>query len=618
MFSNDDHDSVIMRLRVLLLLMLTAFLFLGIVLWREQVVNARQYETSLDKQSIRRVRLPAARGRIYDRNGVCMADNSPSYCLELYVEELREAGRISNTVSRIDQVIDEMAAVLGVKRQITERDISLHLSKRRPMSLLAWKDLDQKALARWAESAVSMPGSSNFISGVDIYVEPVRCYPAGRAAAHILGYVGRVKKTGSSDGGEDIDYYLPEMQGKRGVERVMNQTLAGEAGGKLLRVNASGFKYDEEKKDRLSAMAGMDVVLTVDMRIQVLLSKLLEGSKGAAVVLDPSNGDILALCSAPDFDPNEFSPSISQQKYEALTRGDKPLLNRAIAEVYPPGSIFKPIVAIAAMENKKATAQTSYNCPGYFALGRTRFGCWQKSGHGWLGLRKAVEQSCNSYFCHLGLSAGNESIYHIAYAMGLGRKTNVELGIRDVEEEASGLLPDEAWKRRVYKDAWRTGDTCNLSIGQGALNVTPIQMAVVAATIANGGKVYRPRIIMRNGADERRGEGRSDGDLVCDMEISAETLSIVRGGMRDVIQADTGTGKRAKIGACEMAGKTGTAQYGARGSGKQHTWMIVFAPVDNPRYALSMIIEDGLSGGQTVAPLVKQLMEGVLALEHDA
>ncbi len=617
MFSNDDYESVLLRIRALMMIMLGSLLFLGMVLWREQVLNAYKYETSLDRQSIRRVRLPAARGRLFDRNGVCMADNRPSYCLELYVEELRESGRISNTVDRIDHVVDEIAEVLGLIRQTARKDISMHLSKRRPMSLLAWKDLDQEALARWAESDVSMPGSSNYISGVDIYVEPVRCYPEGPTAAHILGYVGRVKK-GQSGKDEDIDYYLPEMQGKRGIERVMNTTLAGEAGGKLLRVNASGFKYDEEKRDSLPAVAGMDIVLTIDMRIQRLLSKALKGKRGAAVILDPSNGDILALCSSPGFDPNDFSPSITQKQLDILVGGHKPLLNRAIAEVYPPGSIFKPVVALAALENKKATGSTSFNCPGYFALGRTRFRCWQKRGHGWIGLKKSIEQSCNSYYCQLGLRCGYEAIYHMASAIGLGQRTNVELGIKGVEPEARGLLPDDAWKRRVYKDAWRKGDTCNLSIGQGALNVTPIQMAVVSSALANGGKVYRPRLIMRDFAVGSNEETVSSGYLVNDLELSAETLRLVRGGMHDVIHAKSGTGKRAKIDGVEMAGKTGTAQYGARGSGKQHTWMIVFAPFNDPKYALAMIVENGDSGGRTVAPLIKEVMEGVFALEHDA
>ena len=190
MYSSDDHEGVILRVRGLLLLMLSAFLFLGIVLWREQVLNAYVYETSLDRQSIRRVRLPATRGKIFDRTGVCLADNRPSYCLELYVEELREAGRISNTVNRIEGVVNAISGVIGSEREVTRREIELHLNRRRPMSLLLWKDLDHKELARWAESDMSMPGSSNYVSGVDIYVEPLRYYPEGRTAAHILGYVG--------------------------------------------------------------------------------------------------------------------------------------------------------------------------------------------------------------------------------------------------------------------------------------------------------------------------------------------------------------------------------------------------------------------------------------------
>lgn len=615
MYSNNGLENTVMRLRFLQLLMLASFLFLAVVLWREQVLNVYKYENRLDEQSIRRVRLPGARGRIFDRNGICLADNRPSYCIALYVEELKEPGRISNTVARIEGVVDDLALVLGLEKQVTERDISLHLSRRRPMPFLAWKDLDQEALARWAESEASMPGSSNYISGVDIYVEPVRCYPEGHTAAHVLGFVGRVGKTESGETEEiPYDFYLPEMEGKRGIERVMNRTLAGEAGGKLIRVHASGFKY-EEREER-EAIPGMDIVLTIDTRIQKLLQGLYEDKRGASVVIDPCNGDILALTSSPDFDPNDFSPSISRRDWKRLTGGNKPLLNRAIAEVYPPGSIFKPVVAVAALENHKATASTSFNCPGYFALGRTRFKCWRSSGHSWLDMRKGIEQSCNAYFCQLGLKCGYDAIYHTAAAMGLGRKTNIELGIRQVEDEATGLLPDSAWKKEHLRDSWRKGDTCNVSIGQGALNVTPIQMAVVAATIANGGKLYRPRIIKRDFGGDWQNNVSGAGELVRDLAWSEVTTRTVRGGMHDVIHASSGTGKRAKVKGLQMAGKTGTAQYGGRDSNKQHTWMIVFAPFENPRYALSMLVEDGISGGQTVAPLVHEFMKGVLELEN--
>lgn len=612
MLSSIDIESELMRLRVALAFMLASLLFLGVALWQVQVVDAYQYSTSLDAQSIRRVRLPGMRGRILDRRGECLADNRPSYCMVIYVEELRQAGRVERTIDKIEETVNKLSSVIGVERSVTRDDISMHLRKRRPMPFYAWKDLDQRALAKWAESSVSVPGNDDYIAGVDVYVEPVRVYPNDNIASHILGFVGRVGKTDATEDEPDsYDYYLPEMEGKRGIEKVMNKVLAGEAGGKLIRVNASGFKHEEQ--DGKDPVSGRDVVLTIDLRIQRLAQESLDGVVGAAVVLDPRNGDVLALASSPDFDPNAFSPSVSREDWKRLTTGDKPLLNRAIAEVYPPGSIFKPVVALAALGSKEAIGATSFNCPGYFALGQARFHCWLRSGHGWIGMRKAIEQSCNAYFCQLGLKCGYDNIYNEASGLGLGRATGIELGINNAEKEATGLLPDNAWKRRVLKDSWRAGDTCNVSIGQGALNVTPLQMSVVAASLANGGLVYKPRIIRKKGEGDG---GVVKGDLMRNMGWSDELLHVVRGGMYDVIQAATGTGKRARIDAVEMAGKTGTAQYGGRESSKLHTWMIVFAPYDQPRYALSMLVEEGVSGGQTVAPRVKMLMEGIFAIEH--
>lgn len=614
MFSNDGADNEIMRVRLVLLIMLVAFVFLACVLWREQVLNAGEYTASLDEQSIRMVRLPASRGRIFDRNGVCLADNRPSFCIALYLEELRRPGRLTNTVNRIESVISQVSNVIGVKREVSSEDIMMHLRKRRPMEFLAWRDIDQKALARWAENSATLVGGDKYLPGVDIYVEPVRFYPHGHIASHILGFVGRVGKTVSGEE-EDIsyDYYLPAMEGKRGIEKVMNEALAGEAGGKLLRVDASGFRHEVEKgRDPFS---GRDVILTIDFRIQTLAQEALEGERGAIVILNPSNGDVLALASSPDFDPNDFSPNVSPAQWRELIGGYKPLQNRAIAEVYAPGSIFKPVVAIASMESGKASRKTSFNCPGYFSLGGVRFRCWQKRGHGWLDLRGGIEQSCNAYFCQLGLYTGYEHIYHMASAMGLGKATGIELGIRNVEEEAAGLLPDNVWKKRVMKDIWRKGDTCNLSIGQGALNVTPIQMALVVSAIANGGRVYRPRIIMKNGINRAAVQG--DGDLVQDLQWSSENARFIRGAMRDVIESDTGTGKRAKVEGYEMAGKTGTAEFGTKENRKLNTWMIVFAPFEEPRYAIAMMIEEGVSGGYTVAPRIKKLMEGVFALENN-
>lgn len=582
------------RVRVLLVLMLMALTALGIMLWRVQVVHASRYMNDLEKQSMRRVRLPGMRGAIYDRNGLSLADNRPSYCVAIYVEELRQTGRWGRTIDEVERVVDSLAPVLGLPRTVSRDDIRKHILRRLPLPFIAWRDLDAKALARWSERRVSF-------AGVDLYIEPVRHYPEGTLGSHMLGHVGRLDI--QPDPAQPFNYYLPEMEGKNGVEKTQNGALTGSTGGMLLRVDASGFKHDVLKV--VESGRGSDVFLTIDARIQRLAESVIASTnRAAAVVMDPRNGDVLAMASAPGFDPNVFSPAIRAEDWEQLrTNQDRPLVNRAISGAYPPGSTFKPLVAIAALENRCVPASQEYNCPGYFERWGVRFGCWRKSGHGSIAMRKGIEQSCNTYFCHVGLDTGYERIYHMADAIGFGQQTGIEL-----DSENPGLLPSDEWKQRTQKDSWRPGDTCNISIGQGALLVTPLQMAMFTCALANGGDLYPPRLVLR---------GRQPPEPAVRLGWSQETMQVVRGGMRDVIHAEFGTGKRALVEGIVLAGKTGTAEYGSKAAGKKHAWMIAFGPYDNPRYAVAIVLENALSGGRDAGPRVRELVEGILAVEAE-
>ena len=591
MSTSSPIEGEPIRLRIVLAGMLLAFAFLAVSLWRVQVLNASRYRTSLDRQSMRRVRVSGARGSVFDRNGTCLVDNRPSYCLAVYVEELRQAGRWDNTIDRVEEVIDQAAAILQQPREVSRSDIRTHILRRLPLPFLAWRDIDDVTLARWAENSQRFPG-------VDIVIEPVRRYRFGSVGAHVLGYVGRHDMASEEQG--LFHYYQPEMEGKYGVEAVFDDLLEGEPGGQLIRVDASGFKHHErlEREPR----RGTDLYLAIDIELQRLADLLLKNERGACVVLDPRNGDVLALASAPSFNPNHFYPRISTAAWRQLNTGqDKPLFNRAVAGMYPPGSTFKPMVAIAALENKQATRGTRFSCPGYFQLGDARFRCWLRTGHGSIDMREAIEQSCNTYFCELGLACGYDRVYHMADAVGFGRRTGIRL-----HPDRSGLLPDNTWKVQHFNDRWRSGDTCNVSIGQGALLATPLQMAMYTATIANGGTVYRPRLLA--------GRRHASGEVRNEMNWSPQTMAVVRGAMRDVIHAPTGTGKRALVEGVELAGKTGTAEYGPASARRKYTWMIVFGPFDAPRFAAAMVIEDGESGGRTVAPRMRRLMAGAMGI----
>jgi len=578
-----EHERLLVRL--VMLVMLGAFVFLGVNLWRIQVLRTSEFRTSLDRQSMRRVRLPGVRGRLYDRNGVCLAENRPSYCIAIYTEELRQPGRWSHTIDKVEQVVGELAVILGQPPQVTREDIAQHVSRRLPLPFLAWHGLDDTALARWAES-------DQAYAGVDVYVEPVRVFPLSPSASHVIGYVGRANPADNEEA--PYHYYLPEMEGKDGMEKVLDERLRGQSGGRLIRVDASGFKHDETGERE--PVAGHDVYLTLDMRLQAMAENSLSNQPGAVVILDPRSGDVLALASAPQFDVASLDSYASWQR--VVSDPARPLLNRAIAGRYPPGSIFKPLVAITGLESGRITPTTTLNCPGFYQVGNRRIHCWNKRGHGPLQLRKALEQSCNPFFSELGIRCEYKRLFHMADAVGFGHRMGIEL-----DGESPGLLPSNEWKLRVKKDAWRAGDTCNVSIGQGALLVTPLQMAVFAAALANGGYVYRPRLV---------NEGLPRGDLVNRMSWSPQNLSVVRGGMLDVVQAETGTGKRAAVEGVSMGGKTGTAQYG---QDRQHAWMIVFAPYDAPRYAVAMVVENAISGGFTVAPRIRHLMQQILTLD---
>ncbi len=579
---NSPWDGEHLRLRFIVVVMLVALLFLGGALWRVQVLHGSEHAERLDHQSIRRVRLPGLRGSITDRDGTVLAGNRPSYCLALYVEELRQPGRSTKTIREVERVIREISEIIGLPPQVDRNDVRTHIRRRLPLPFLAWRDLSPEALARWVESGVSF-------SGVDIHIEPVREYPRGTLAAHVLGCVGRAGVSATEK--ESYHFYLPDMQGQFGIENSFDARLAGLAGGRLIRVDASGFKYNErfEREPR----KGEDLRLTLDADIQELAESLLDGWRGAIVLLDARNGDVVAMASAPAYDPAKL-----HSQYARLSKDDTlPLFNRAIEGQYPPGSTFKPLVAIAALENGGVTASTQYGCPGYFELGGVRFRCWRKSGHGSIDMRKSIEQSCNAYYCQLGLKCGYERIYHMADAFGFGHRTGIAL-----DHEMAGLLPNDAWKRRVLKDGWRSGDTCNVSIGQGAILATPLQMALFAAAVGNGGRIYTPRIVS---------EPWEEGDLVQEMALSKRTLATVRGGMYDVVEAETGTGRRARIAGVQMGGKTGTAEYGPRDARKKYAWMIAFAPYDNPQYGAVIVLEDAMSGGRNAAPRMAKLMAGV-------
>ena len=580
------------RIPLLGLLFAVGFLVLGFRLYDVQVVRASTFAGRLNRQSIRRVLLPSARGRIFDRHGLPLAENRPNLCLAVFVEELRRPGGWSNTIHAVETQLDHVAAIIGQPRTLTREAIAIHVRKRLPLPLLAWENVDEQTLARFEERMTAL-------RGMDVYVRPERVYPQGALAAHVLGYAGREMPEPAND--ERYHYVLMGMYGRSGIEAQYNSLLEGVPGCQLLRVDVSGYRRVELQGTE--PKPGRDLNLTLDAALQRELERALAGQVGAGVVLDTRNGDVLALASAPAFDPNTLSPAPTRAHWLALQRSPgQALFNRAIQGRYPPGSTFKMVVALAAMGVDGFDPGATYACAGTYELNPRPISCAFNEHHGEVGLREALRVSCNGYFCQTAAAIGAEPIRRMARVLGLGERTGI-----DLPGEEEGLVPDEARKRAVYRDVWRLGDTCLMSIGQGDVLATPLQMAVATAAVANGGRVLRPRIVQ----SETQG-----GAVVRTVPWRPEQLDLVRRGLEDAVRE--GTGRRARGSAAAAAGKTGTAEYGIGEQLKRHAWMIAYAPVEAPTVALAVVVEDAAdTGGLAAAPLVRRVLTAIFGAAPD-
>lgn len=596
---------------------LLGFLVLGSALFRLQCVDTGEFRAGLKQQATRRIRVPGLRGRILDRNGETLATCRPSHCIQCNIEEFQKRGAASNTVAAIEDAADRLAAAISLARpaSLTRARIERHLEKRSAMPLTLWEDVDDAAFARFAENSCDFPGFE------DVTI-PERVYPRGQLAAHVLGFTGR----GRPDDADSAHFFEPDMRGRSGVESYYNRFLVGVAGERKVRVDARGFRPTRQREAMMEAdldadvapSTGLDLRLTIDAGLQAVLEEQLAGATGAGVVLDPRDGAVLALASAPAFDPNDCVPRIAAETYATLTNAPaKRLQNRAISESYAPGSTFKPLTALAALACGWLP-DDEYDCKGVYVLGDLRLHCWDRWGHGPINIRTALQKSCNTFFCNLGTAVGTNAVIGAARAFGLGSRTGIDLG-----GETAGIVPDNEWKRSAYNERWYPGDTCQMSIGQGMLLVTPLQMAVVAAALANGGRVFTPYLFARQ-------DDAPPPEPVRTVPYAAADIELVREGMRDVVERGTGrriltrwedpapgTSKRRRFNLkVSCAGKTGTAEIGTGATRRKNTWVIAFAPYESPTVAMAMLVERGESGGSTVAPRVHAVLAHVFGEEE--
>jgi len=567
---------------------LLGLVYLGVRLKAVQVDDAAKYTDASSRQSVWRVKTPGPRGRILDRHGSVLAGNRPSVALVCQLSQFQRRSW-NDTIAEVTRAVEAVGKLLGRKALPDHDDICRHVRHReRALPLTVFRDLSERELAVFCEHSLEFPG---FL----VETGEERCYPEGELAAHTIGYVGR-RTIGVGDA-TDANYriVLPETVGKAGLEAYYDGFLRGVAGERKLLVDARCITIREWTA--LEAQRGPDLKLTLDTTIQREVESQLEGLVGACVVMDPRNGDVLALASAPGYDLNRCVPIFTADYYRGLCDNpDKPLLNRAVAGGYAPGSTFKPITALAGLTSGHSAASTC-ECTGVFVAGKMRLHCTARWGHGEMDMRHALMKSCNPYFCNLGLEVGTNALVAAARAMGLGARTGI-----DFTSDYGGVVPDADWKQRRYREKWFVGDLVQMSIGQGMLLVSPLQMARVAGALGTG-YLVTPHLKLDQAAERRA------------LPFSESQLKVVRDGMRMVVAGDgavRGTGWRAGEGvAVEVAGKTGTAEVGVGARKRNNTWFIAFAPADAPVVAVAMVVENGVSGGGTVAPKVAKILKVV-------
>ncbi len=571
---------------------------LGLRMRYLQVDQADEFRLLAEENRINVRLIPPARGEIYDRNGVMLAQNEPSYRITIVRED---AGDVESVISKLSTLIELDDDALN--RAMTEIRRSSPFLPVTIAERISWEEM-----SRVAVNAPALPG-------VTPEVGLSRIYPMGADFAHVVGYVGPVSDYDLSKI-EDPDQLLliPRFQiGKVGVEARSETRLRGVAGTKQVEVNAIGRVMRE--LDRREGQAGDDLQLTIDQKLQSYVQARLGEESAAAVVIDVESGEILSINSSPTFDPNLFVRGISVADYSALTENEfRPLATKSVQGTYPPGSTFKMVTALAALEDGVIDSETTVYCPGHMTVSDRRFHCWKRGGHGHMNLEGALRESCDVYFYDIALKVGINKISDMAKRLGLGVRHSVPMSA-----VASGLAPNREWKQRTYDQAWVLGDTVNASIGQGYVLSSPLQLAVMTARLASG-KALEPRLVKTvNGIDQS-----VPFDEIPDLDVNPNHLRMVRKAMYAVSNDRRGTAYNQRIieDRVRLAGKTGTSQVrnitaAERRSGvirnedlpwgrRDHGLFVSFAPYDDPKIAVAVVVEHG-GGSKAATPIARDI-----------
>jgi penicillin-binding protein 2 len=581
----EDLRVVQARLGVMQLVVLSLVTGLMAFFWYLQVLRGRHYRELADNNRSRVVSIAAPRGPLLDRSGRVLVENRPSFNVVFTPEHSED---LDATVARLGRVLEMGEA------QIRERIARRGAPFRR---VVVKSDATAEDVATVEARRLELPET-------DVEVVPLRSYPLAQAAAHALGRVGEVTER-QLQSTEFAGFEPGDLVGQAGIESQYNRSLTGKDGFRRVVVNSRGLEVAEAERE--PPVEGPSLTLTLDLELQKAMERAFAGRPGSAVALDPETGEILAINSTPAYDPNDFTSGVEAAVWGRLTSdAETPLMDRVIQGQYAPGSLFKVVMALAALEEGVITPSTTFYCPGYLSIYNTVFRCHKASGHGVMDVHRALTQSCNVFFYQVGVRLEIERIARYARLLGLGSATGV-----DLPHEAAGLIPDPQWKRRVQHANWFAGETVSVAIGQGQVTVTPLQMARVAALVANGGRLVRPHLVRAVGGTPVPTEPPVA------VGLRPETLAIVREGMWAVVN-EHGTAWRTQIPGLDVCGKTGSAQVvaharlargGATHSMIPHGWFIGFAPKDHPRIALAVMVEHGGSGGEAAVPVARVILE---------
>jgi len=580
------------RLSILSLVAVFVFGVLIAQLVNLQVNQREEYTKLAQNNSIRLIPIMAPRGTFYDRNGEALVASRAANTVSIVPMDLKEPERV---IPRLSQILG--MPVEEIQQKIKEQTF-------RPFDPIRLKkDIGPEILAKIEEQKNDLPG-------VLLETVPLREYIYGDSGAHLFGYVGEINKS-ELDKLKEQGYEPGDIIGKIGLERLYDNYLRGTNGGQQVQVNASGQPITT--LGQKNPIPGNNLYLTINSKVQYAAEKALDealqktpGSKGGGVIaIDPNNGQVIALASRPSFDPNKFAGGISVKDWGALINNPRhPLKNRVTESAYPPGSIYKIVTAVAALEDKKVNTNSTFFCSGLFKWG---FHCWKRTGHGTENLIDGLRDSCNVVFYNLGQRVGPERLAYYSQKFGLGQKTGI-----DLLGEEKGLVPSPSWKQKTYKQEWFPGETLNMSIGQGYHLYTPLQLAVMVGSAVNGGDVYKPYLVKSIVGPDKKVIKTFQPQLKEKINISPGTLNIVRQGLAKVVSE--GTAASAFRGfPIPAGGKTGTAEAGV---GKNdHAWFASFAPLDHPKLVVVVFIEEGGHGGAVSAPVARKVYEAFFNLK---